>query len=76
MKEVYVTPNGQWKIVEQSDPAWQSVFGKDSTYFNAVRVEDNFLVFSGGNLESVFEWLCKMKIISSDEAKYQIESRQ
>lgn len=72
MKEIYTTPNGEWKIVEQSDPEWQAVFGKQSVYFNAVRTRDNFLVFSGGKVSPVLEWFCKMKIISSDEMKHQI----
>lgn len=73
MKEVYVTPNGQWKVLEQNNPEWQSIFGKTPTYFNVVRANDGFLVYSGGNLKSVFEWLSKRMIISKDEAKHQIK---
>lgn len=76
MKEVYTTPNGEWKIVEQSDPEWQSVFGESLKYFNAVRVTDNFLIFSGKDLESVFKWLYKRMIISKDEMNYQIALRE
>lgn len=72
MNEVYVTPNGEWAIVKQSDPEWQATFGEIATYFNAVRIRDNFLAFSGGKLKHVFEWFAKRMIISKDEAKYQI----
>lgn len=72
MKEVYTSPNGEWKIVEQNDPEWQAVFGKENTYFNVVRTKDNFLIFSGVGLRYVFEWLSKRMIISKDEMKYQI----
>lgn len=73
MKEIYTTPNGEWKIIEQSDPEWQAVFGQQSTYFNAVRTKDNFLAFSGGKIKTVLEWLCKMRVVSSDEMNYQVD---
>lgn len=72
MKEIYVTPSKEWKIVEQSDPEWQAVFGKKHMYFNVVRVKDNFLIFSGGTLKYVYEWLYKRMLISKDEMNYQI----
>lgn len=72
MREIYTTPNGKWKIVEQNDPDWQAVFGQAHTYFNAVRVEDNLIVFSNFNLKYIFEWFCEMRIISKDEMRHQI----
>lgn len=73
MKVICETPNGKWAVVEQTNPAWQSVFGTESVYYNAYRKEDMFLVFSGAKVSNVLQWFRKMKIISEDELQNQIE---
>ncbi len=73
MNIIYEVPSGEWVIVEQSDPVWQSVFGTDATYYNAYRKKDKLLVFSGLNISSVLQWFRKMNIISQDELENQIQ---
>ncbi len=73
MNVIYTTPNGEWEIVSQSDPKWQSVFGMGAVYYNAYRKKDNLLVFSGINISSVLQWFRKMNIISQDELENQIQ---
>lgn len=73
MKIIYETPSKEWAIVEQTDPIWESVFGKESVYFNAYRVKDKFLIYSGVTVLQVLNWFRKMNIISEDELKSQSE---
>lgn len=74
-KSIYKTPNGIWEIREDSNPEWQSVFGKESIYYNVYNVKNKYLCYSEIKLKDVFEWMVRQNIISKDEMKYKIEMR-
>lgn len=76
MKVIYETPNKEYEVKEETDVKWQELFGQDAVYYNAYRKNDNFLIYSGSDLEEVLNWFVKTNIISKDEMKYQIESRK
>jgi len=80
---LYRTPNNYFVITEQSDPEWQKVFGFSSTYYNVSKIRHGLMredeselfeiIYSAITLEQAFKWLRWIKVISSDEMKFQIE---
>ena len=90
MKTVYTTPNKEWIITLEDDGEWFKVFGipiytlrkfsekkyKENHYRDKSDVSNYTLMHSVEKLESGFRWLRWIKVISSDEMKYQISNTE
>ena len=83
MKVIYTSPNGKWKLVENSDFRWNEIFGESKHYLLCKRregclstSEDEMECFEIScffeNAASAFKWLRWARVISSDEMTYQI----
>lgn len=81
MNFIYKTPNGKHAIIRNPHNAeWESVFdvpSYDVLKYDEDQIEEEgktewFIIWSSGKLEDCIHWLRDMKLISKNEAEYQI----
>jgi hypothetical protein len=84
MNILYETPNKRFIITSQSDPEWIDIFGDGSVCYNVSKRKDDYFILSGEpkdlyeivystvSLGTAIRWLRWIKVISTDEMKYQL----